>query len=185
MGDEAEKAVAWKETGREEAFKKYGRSIDKVLFQLPTGEIKDFYIQNEKSTVCVLAISKNNEVILIEQYRPGPKEVLMELPGGYIDENEAPLDAMTREFSEETGYIGEFVLLNSVFHSAYSTRIKHLFIAMQCELVSERKLDEFEQGSRIVLLSMEDFQKNLSTGKLTDADCAYAGLQYLKTLSVE
>lgn len=184
MGDEVEpKAVAWEETEREEVFKKYGRSIDKVLFQLPSGEIKDFYIQNEKSTVCVLPVTRGGEVVLIEQYRPGPKEVLMELPGGYMDVGEKPLEAIKRELLEETGYTGSFVLLNNVFHSAYSTRVKYLFVATQCEVVSERTLDESEQGSRMVLLSMEDFLKNLYSGKLTDADCSYAGLQYLKTLS--
>lgn len=171
----------WKEVERKTVFEKYGRSVEKVLFQLPVGTVKDFYIQAEKSTVCVFALTKEGKVVLIRQYRPGPKEVLTELPGGYVDSNELPIDAIKRELLEETGYSGKISLLNSVFYGAYSNRVKHLFIATECELVSERALDQSEEGSRVVLFSISEFEESLATGKLTDADCAYAGLLHLKT----
>ena len=47
---------------------------------------------------------------MVRQYRHPVKETLLEIPGGFIDENETPEDAMKRELKEETGY--EFSSIN-------------------------------------------------------------------------
>jgi ADP-ribose pyrophosphatase len=170
----------WQEIKREEVFRAYSRIIEKVAFKLPNNTIEDFYILIEKPTVCVLAITKDQKVVLVKQYRPGPKRVLMELPGGYIDENEKPLDAIQRECKEETGYAGKFSFIAQSFHSAYSTRVKYFFIATECEKTADRELEDSEASSEVVLMDLKDFVKHVQSGNLTDADGAYAGLQYLK-----
>ena len=40
----------------------------------------------------VAVLDQNNEIILAKQFRPGPKKILLELPGGMIDDNETPID---------------------------------------------------------------------------------------------
>jgi len=53
--------------------------------------------------VAVLALNKNNEVILVRQHRQPAGEVLLEIPAGKIEPNEDPLSCARREFIEETG----------------------------------------------------------------------------------
>lgn len=175
------KVNPWQEVRREEIFSLAGRSIEKVIFRLPGGETKDFYIHNERSTVCVFALKDAKEVVLVEQYRPGPKKVLRELPGGYIDNDETPLQAIRREFQEETGFSGDFMMLGHSFHSAYSTRIKYYFIATSCRKHISPQPEDSEKYSRVVLLELDDFLRDLRSGDVTDADCAYAALNYLKS----
>jgi ADP-ribose pyrophosphatase len=55
--------------------------------------------------VAVLILDTNEEkTLLVNQYRPGNRGNLYEVPAGLIDENENPEEAMFREVLEETGY---------------------------------------------------------------------------------
>ena len=80
----------WKKLSHEIVFQKYSRKIEKSMFRLPNGEEKDFYIKVEGPAVAILAITKNNQVILVRQFRPGPNEIFNEIPGGYIGKEETP-----------------------------------------------------------------------------------------------
>ena len=57
--------------------------------------------------VNVLAITANDEVVMIEQFRHGLAQVTLEIPGGIVDPGESPADAGMRELREETGYAGD------------------------------------------------------------------------------
>jgi ADP-ribose pyrophosphatase len=171
----------WKELSREMAFQKYSRKIEKVMFQLPNGKESDFYIKKEGPAVAVLAITKNNEVVLVRQFRPGPKTILNELPGGYIDQKETPEEAGLRELKEETGYLGKAQLVTTALDCAYSTMERSCVVVTECDKVSEPTPDENEFVETI-LLSLEDFRALLKSGKMTDIEIGYIGLDFLGLL---
>jgi len=54
--------------------------------------------------VNVIALTPDDRVVLVRQYRVGNDSVCLEIPGGMIDEGEDPLTAAARELEEETGY---------------------------------------------------------------------------------
>ncbi len=60
----------------------------------------------EKSNAIATLILNNSETktLLVNQYRPGAKKNLFEIPAGLIDEGEKPLETLFREVREETGY---------------------------------------------------------------------------------
>ena len=54
--------------------------------------------------VNVVALTEDEQLILVQQYRFGTSNVTTEIPGGMVDRGEAHADAAQRELREETGY---------------------------------------------------------------------------------
>jgi 8-oxo-dGTP pyrophosphatase MutT (NUDIX family) len=80
-----------------------------------TGKAHDFVVIETADWVNVVAITPDEQVVLIEQYRFGRQSVTLEIPGGMIDAGESQLAAGQRELLEETGYTARsFTLLGSV-----------------------------------------------------------------------
>lgn len=171
----------WQELSREVIFEKYSRKLEKVKVKLQNGEIEDFYIKNEGAVVCVLALTDSNEVVLAKQYRPGPKKILMEMPGGLIDKNESPDKAIEREFLEETGCTGNFKFVTKVLDDAYSTREKYCFVATNCQKIKEIK-NEGSEFTELVLMPLDNFKKILRKGEISDVEVGFLGLDYLNLI---
>lgn len=73
--------------------------------RMPTGQIiDDYYVLEYTDWVNAVAITADNQIIIIRQYRHGAAEVITEIPGGCIDPGESPETAIKRELLEETGY---------------------------------------------------------------------------------
>jgi ADP-ribose pyrophosphatase len=176
------KIKPWVELSRETIFQKYGRKMDKVVFRLPNGNESDFYLVGQNTRfVCVLALTSDNQVVLAKQFRPGPHKILLELPGGAVDKNETPLEAIKRELLEECGYVGDFELVTESVVDAYSETVRSHFIAKNCHKVQEIKNDDTE-FTEVELMSLSEFRQHLHSGQLTDVATGYLGLDYLKML---
>lgn len=158
----------------------YRRLLNKT-FRLPDGTVHAYDIKDEGKAVCMLAMTEEDEVILVECYRPGPEILLKELPGGAIDAGEEPQVAAARELLEETGYAGELHFVGTSRDDAYSNLLRYNFVARHCKKVAEPDGDADEFG-RVILMSMEAFRAHLRTGELTDVETGYLCLDYLQRL---
>jgi len=173
------KIKPWIEKSRTQVYKKYSRKIEEVIFELPDGTTSDFYIKAEGPAVCVLALTKDNEIILVNQFRPGPNKIMSELPGGYVDKGETPIDAIARELKEETGFVGQFELVTTAFDDAYSTMVRYCYVAKDCQKVNEPQQSSTEQ-TELMLINLADFKLLLRSGEMTDIEVGFLGLDYLK-----
>ena len=73
-----------------------------------TGEEHDFYVIDAVNWVNVIAVTPDQQLVMIEQYRHGSDTVELEIPGGMMDPGETdPVVSAVRELREETGYEGE------------------------------------------------------------------------------
>ena len=55
----------------------------------------------------VLALTPENGVLIVRQYRPAVERYMFELPSGLVDPGETPEEAARRELLEETGFRAE------------------------------------------------------------------------------
>jgi ADP-ribose pyrophosphatase len=113
----------------------------------PDGSVSgDFDVLHFADWVNIVALTKDDEIILIKQYRVGNDDVTIETPGGAFEMGEDPLDTAKREMLEETGYESKnwekLTAINP--NPAFMTNKLHIFLALDCELTSPQNLDELE-----------------------------------------
>lgn len=170
----------WKEIGRNRAYDHFIK-VDEVKYELPNGNPATYDIHVTKPAVATLAITPDNKVIVTKQFRPGPNAVLLELPGGYIDEGEDPIKAGLRELQEETGYTGDAEFVTNCFDAAASTMNRSCVVVRNCIKVSDQSLDA-EEDIKVELLTLDEFRLLLQSGQMTDVEIGYLGLDYLNLL---
>ena len=112
-----------------------------VINKYYENEKKNYYVLNITDSSVILPITKNNEFIIIKQFRESLDNYSLELPAGFIDENETPQQAAERELFEETGYISnEFIYLGIGRLMINRTNsVQHLFAAKNINQKSKPK----------------------------------------------
>lgn len=98
---------------------KFEGRIIKVLrdtVELENGKTSAREVVCHNGGVCVAALTEQNEVLLVRQFRYPYKEVLLELPAGKLEKGEDPFEAVKREQMEETGTTGEnYISLGNLY----------------------------------------------------------------------
>ncbi len=188
----SQKIKPWKEVSREVMFEKFGRGVEKVIFEQSDGELVDLYIKKERPVAAVVALTSDNKVILTKQFRPGPKRFLYELPGGIAMDDILKMEEfMAKELLEETGYTGDVKFVTDLVDCGYSTRIKNCLVAKNCKKVQEinntlrdndGKNVGFKEEKEVKLFTLEEFRKLLRSGQCTDIEIGYLALDYLGLL---
>lgn len=102
-----------------------------------TGAKHDFFVIDCVDWVNVLAITPQQELVMVEQYRHGTNTVELEIPGGIMDRSDAsPMHTGVRELREETGFEGEQArVLGDVFaNPAIMSNTCHTVLIEHCAL---------------------------------------------------
>jgi ADP-ribose pyrophosphatase len=117
--------------------------VDKVEFA-DKSKYDYVYFKNG-GAVCVLACTSDNKVVLTKQYRHPLHEIILNIPGGGIEEGEDTQRAAQREFEEETGFTCEGLQwLGDFSPSPNSNVIVHLFFTRNF-----RRKGEFDKNETI------------------------------------
>lgn len=172
----------WQEISRQVVHEKYGRKVERIDYKMPDGRVADFYIKSEGIAAGILAITKDKKIIMVEEFRPGPNEILLEIPGGYVNSNESPDKAVARELLEETGYEGNIDFVTKTLDDAYSTMDRYCFVATECVKVSNPKSDTKAEFTKVKLVSVDEFRNILRSGRMTDVEVGYLCLDFLGLL---
>src|SRR5262249_23573004 len=70
----------------------------------PETNVETYYAIAQPHYLAALAVTPEDRILLVRQFRPAIERFSLELPAGMLETNEEPADAMARELLEETGY---------------------------------------------------------------------------------
>lgn len=122
-----------------------------------TGKEHDFIVLECVNWVNVIAITPDQKLVMVEQYRHGSNTLELEIPGGMMDPHDTdPVAAAVRELREETGYAGENArVLSRVFSNpAIMTNVTYTVLIENCRLQHDVEFDHGEDlETRLVPVS--------------------------------
>ena len=126
--------------------------VDDAL--LPNGTTAKREIVEHPGGVCVAALTENDELLFVEQFRYPYFELVLELPAGKLEYGEDPFEAGKRELKEETGATAEkYEDLGKLYPTpGYCGEIIHMYLARGLNF-GEQNLDsdEFLEVKKIPL----------------------------------
>ena len=128
----------------------------------------DFFVIDCANWVNIIAITPEQQIVMVEQYRHGSNTVELEIPGGMIDKKDAsPVVAGTRELREETGYEGRNArILGEIFpNPAIMNNTCYTVLVEDCTLVHPV---EFDSGEDLItrLVPVADLPRLVAEKKI-------------------
>ena len=132
---------------------------------------KKVYIRGKrKNYSTVVPFISDNEVLIIKSYRHLVDSIQLEIPSGYIEDGETPIDAAIREFKEETGYNTNNILYVGEYTLDYSMFQQKGYIYAAYDLVKNNEQDlGIMEYIKIDTLTIKQLKEMLLNGKILNA----------------
>jgi 8-oxo-dGTP pyrophosphatase MutT (NUDIX family) len=157
--------------------------------ELPNGTVAHYHVRESAGFVMIFALTPEQKVVLVRQYRYGIDEVVIELPAGSIDPGEDPLECAQREFTEETGYTAARWERLSVVPAepVRSNSYLHAFLAFDAVQTHPQQLDATEVIEPFTA-PLDELREMLRTDAFGAVSCvavSYTALDKLRNCSSE
>ena len=146
-------------------------NVRQEVVELPNGtQIPAWFVMDFPNWVNVIAITKDGDFVMIDQYRHALGETHYELVAGVVDEGETPLQAAIRELSEETGYEGgewqAFMQLSP--NPTNHTNMSYTFLTTGVEKLREPH-QEPSEDIHVHILTLDEVKQLLTSGEIIQA----------------
>lgn len=144
-------------------------NIRKDSCELPNGIlIDDYYVNKYSDWVNAVVVTKEQKIVLVEQYRHAGEDFFIEIPAGKKEVNETDEEGVVREVREETGYtslrepifLGEFMV-----NPATQTNKIKTFLILEAFKAYEQDLDNTEE-IKVKLYDFYNFEEQILTNKI-------------------
>lgn len=154
-------------------------SVDDVL--LPNGETSIRELVKHQGAVAVIAVTEDNRILMVEQYRKPLEKTLVEVPAGKLEPGEAPEVTAVRELEEETGFTTEQLDYVTSFYTTPGFCDERIYLYYTDQLVpvtEEKALDE-DEFLDCQSYTMPELDQLIKDERIHDLKTMYA-VQYLK-----
>ena len=180
--------MKWKVIESKQLFSEPWFTVRKDICELPNGKKHgSYYILEYPSWVSCFALTEDNKVVMVRQYRHGLGVISTELPGGVVDKGEDLETAIKRELKEETGY--EFDSIENIGkvapNPATSNNYMHMFLAKGGKKVADQNLDQTED-IEVLFYSIDEVKELVRQNKIVQSlhtACIFYALEKLGLLS--
>lgn len=172
----------WKVLSSGYLFKEPWFTVRKEEVKLPNGSvIPSYYVLDYPSWICVIAVTRDGEMVMVRQYRHGLGQVSYELCAGVVDSTDSScMEAAKRELMEETGYGNgdwkQWMIISA--NPGTHSNLTWCFLATDVEKISSPHLEDTEDLT-VELLSIQEIRNLLMQDEMPQAIHAAALWKYI------
>ena len=150
-----------------------------------SGKTHDFYVAYLVDGVHVVAVTPDDQLVMVRQFRAGLHGDSLETPGGLLETGEDPCSAGARELLEETGYAGDRPeLLGTIWpNPGLLTQRISTIVVRNARRIAEPSPDQTEELT-IELVPVSQIPSIIKRGLVQHGVCV-AGLLWWLTLGEE
>lgn len=149
--------------------------------ELPDGKTSKREIIKHPGAVAIIALTDENKIVMVEQYRKAMERSLVEIPAGKLEPGEEPAKTAARELEEETGYVCERLepIISFYTSPGFADEIVHLYFAHNLTKKENAAALDEDEFVELLELTLQEAAQYIAEGKIQDAKTAYA-VQYLQ-----
>jgi len=159
-------------------------TITKDIAELENGQTARRDVLLHSGGVCVIPVTDDNEIFLVNQFRYPFKEITTEVPAGKINSGEDHAECGKRELLEETGCTcSEYIYLGEMYPTpAYNSEITHIYLARGLEY-KKQNLDD-DEFLDVIKIPLSKAVEMVMNGELKDGKTQIAVLKAARMLGV-
>lgn len=176
----ADKMEHWTLCGSEVVVATRWLTIERNRYLRDGREIRDYHVLRRSPFVVIVAVTKDDDVLLVREYRAATAKIYLAFPAGYIDPGEDPDEAAERELREETGAIGcdwrRVGQLDPL--PGYIDSPAHIFRCEVVEVDSDARVPEEGAAHHLEVIRMQrsDVREAIIRGEISEMQAASAFL---------
>lgn len=146
---------------------------------------RDFFALDCPDWVNVLALTPQQELVLVNQFRFGIEACALEIPGGMIDEGEDALTAGLRELKEETGFVGSHArIIGSVWPNPAIMNNRCWFVLVENAVKKAEPQWDRDEEIEVSVEKVESVFRKVQEGKIAHA-LVVSGLSLFQAIWTE
>jgi ADP-ribose pyrophosphatase len=119
--------------------------------------------------VGIVAITDDNKIVLVKQFRKPIEDALVEIPAGKLEIGENPKECAIRELQEETGYTAENIKLIHKFYSSAGFSNEKIFIYLATGLTPGETMLESDEFLDVMEVDVKEAFEMVIKNEIEDA----------------